>query len=42
MCNLLSRKPKGENAEYIKYLGSMITSDTKYTREIKSRIVMTK
>jgi hypothetical protein len=46
MCNLLSRKTrkgtsidkKRENAEY---LGSMITNDTKFTREIKSRIAMT-
>jgi len=28
--------------EYIKYLGSMITNDTKCIREIKSKIAMTK
>jgi len=31
-----------ENAECFKYLGSMITNDTRYTREIKSRISMAK
>jgi hypothetical protein len=31
-----------ENVEYFNYLGSMITNDARCTREIKSRIVMTK
>jgi hypothetical protein len=31
-----------ENAEYFKYLGSMITNDARCTREIKSRIAMAK
>jgi hypothetical protein len=30
-----------ENVEYYNCLGSMITNDTRCTREIKSRIVMT-
>jgi hypothetical protein len=30
------------NAEYFKSLGSMITYDARYTREIKSRIAMAK
>jgi hypothetical protein len=29
-----------ENVEYFNYLGSMITSDARCTREIKSRIAM--
>jgi hypothetical protein len=31
-----------ENMEYFNYLGSMITSDARCTREIKSRIAMAK
>jgi hypothetical protein len=31
-----------ENVEYFNYLGSMITNDARCTREIKSRIAMTK
>jgi len=31
-----------ENVEYFRYLGRMITNDTRYTPEIKSRIVMAK
>jgi hypothetical protein len=31
-----------ENVEYFNYLGSMITSDARCTREIKSRIAMAK
>jgi hypothetical protein len=31
-----------ENVEYFKYLGSVITSDARCTREIKSRIAMAK
>jgi hypothetical protein len=31
-----------ENVEHLNYLGSMITSDARCTREIKSRIAMTK
>jgi hypothetical protein len=31
-----------ENVEYFKELGSMITNDKRRTREIKSRIAMTK
>jgi hypothetical protein len=31
-----------ENVEYFNYLGSMITDDTRYTREIKSRITIEK
>jgi hypothetical protein len=31
-----------ENVESFKYLGSMLTSDGRYTYEIKSRIAMTK
>jgi hypothetical protein len=31
-----------ENVEYFNYLGSMITNDAKRTREIKSRIAMSK
>jgi hypothetical protein len=31
-----------ENLEYFNYLGSMITSDARCTREIKSRIAMAK
>jgi hypothetical protein len=31
-----------ENVEYFSYLGSMITSDARCTREIKSRIAMAK
>ena len=31
-----------ENVEYFNYLDSMIISDARCTREIKSRIVMTK
>jgi hypothetical protein len=31
-----------KNVEYFNYLGSMITNDARYTREIKSRIAMAK
>ena len=31
-----------ENVECFKYLGSMLTNDGRYTREIKSRIAMAK
>jgi hypothetical protein len=31
-----------ENMEYLNYSGSMITNDARCTREIKSRIVMSK
>jgi hypothetical protein len=31
-----------ENVEYFNYLGSMITSDARCTRDIKSRIAMAK
>jgi hypothetical protein len=31
-----------ENVEYFKYLGSMITNETRCTREIKSRMSMAK
>jgi hypothetical protein len=31
-----------ENVEYFKYLGSMITNDARYAREIKSKIAMEK
>jgi hypothetical protein len=31
-----------ENVEYFSYLGSMITNDTRCTREIKCRIIMEK
>jgi hypothetical protein len=31
-----------ENVECLKYLGSLITNDARYTREIKSRIAMAK
>jgi hypothetical protein len=31
-----------ENVEYFNYLGSMITSDARCTREIKSRIAVAK
>jgi hypothetical protein len=31
-----------ENVEYFNYLGSMITNDTRCTREFKSRIAMAK
>jgi hypothetical protein len=31
-----------ENVEYFNYMGSMITNDTRFTREIKSRIAMAK
>jgi hypothetical protein len=31
-----------ENVEYFNYLGSMITNDARFTREIKSRIAMAK
>jgi hypothetical protein len=31
-----------ENVEYFNYLGSMITSDARCTREIKSRIAIAK
>jgi hypothetical protein len=31
-----------ENVEYFNYLGSMVTNDGRYTREIKSRIAMVK
>jgi hypothetical protein len=31
-----------QNVEYLNYLGSMITNDARCTREIKSRIAMTK
>jgi hypothetical protein len=31
-----------ENVEYFNYLGSMITNDPRCTREIKSRVVMSK
>ena len=33
---------KLENVEYFNYLGSMTTNDAKGTRDIKSRIVLTK
>jgi hypothetical protein len=36
-------KDKGkqlENVEYLKYLGSMMSSDARFTRENKSRISM--
>jgi formylmethanofuran dehydrogenase subunit E-like metal-binding protein len=33
---------KLENVEYFNYLGSMVTNDARCTREIKSRITMTK
>jgi hypothetical protein len=31
-----------ENVENLRYLGSMMTNDARYTREIKSRIAMEK
>jgi hypothetical protein len=31
-----------ENVGYFNYLGSVITNDSRYTRDIKSRIVMAK
>jgi hypothetical protein len=31
-----------ENVEYFNYLGSMITNDSRCTREMKSRIFMAK
>ena len=31
-----------ENVEFLKYMGSVTTNDAKCTREIKSRIPMTK
>jgi hypothetical protein len=31
-----------ENVEYFNYLGNMITSETRCTREIKSRIAIAK
>ena len=31
-----------ENVEFFNYLGSMITNDARFTREIKYRIVMAK
>jgi hypothetical protein len=31
-----------ENVEYFSYLGSMTTNDARCTREIKSRVAMTK
>jgi len=35
-------KKQRENVEYINYLGSMITSEARFAREITSRIVMAK
>jgi hypothetical protein len=35
-------KKQSENVEYFNFLGSMITSDARCTREIKSSIAMTK
>jgi hypothetical protein len=31
-----------QNLKYFKYVGSMITNDARYTREIKSRIAVAK
>jgi hypothetical protein len=39
--NMINQK-QPKNVEYFKYLGSMITNDARWTREIKSRIAMAK
>jgi len=38
----VTEEKQPENVEYFRYLVSMITNDTIYTPEIKSRIVMAK
>ena len=40
--NNYGRPKKLENVECFKYLGSMLTNDGRYTREIKSRIALAK
>jgi hypothetical protein len=39
---IVTEEKKPENVEYFRYLGSLITNDTRYTPEIKSRIVKQK
>ena len=39
---VMADQKQPENVEYFDCLGSMITNDARYTREIKSRIVMSK
>jgi predicted RNA-binding protein len=38
----MTHQKQPENMEYLNYLGIMITNDARCTREIKSRIAMTK
>jgi hypothetical protein len=38
---MIDRTP-ADNVEDFNYLGSMITNDARYTREIKARIAMAK
>ena len=40
--NNYDRPKKLENVEYLKYLGSILTNDGRFTREIKFRIAMAK
>jgi hypothetical protein len=39
---IMTEEKHPENVEYFRYLGSMMTNDTRYTPEIKCRIVMAK